>query len=227
MDNIKWAEREVRLACKKENPNLKNGEWDYGCVCYNSALKAYKALMESIEEDGHSGFSWSVTQNIISRLMQFKPLTPIEDTEDIWDGICHKSDDYTSYQCGRYTSFFKKVYKDGRVEYTDTNRAVCYDLREENPVAYSCAYLNHEVLDKMFPISMPYMPLSKPYRMYVEEMKLSNNSNSDYDTQIVRYIETPDNKRICINRYFTEKDNKMIEITEEEFEELKKDAEIS
>lgn len=41
-----WAEREVEIACKHENPDRKEGEWDYGCACYESALKAFKSLME-------------------------------------------------------------------------------------------------------------------------------------------------------------------------------------
>lgn len=50
---LDWAKREVEIACKKENPNRKEGEFDYGCACYESALKAF----ESLCDDGHSGFS--------------------------------------------------------------------------------------------------------------------------------------------------------------------------
>lgn len=50
---LDWAKREVEIACKKENPNRKEGEFDYGCACYESAIKAF----ESLCEDGHSGFS--------------------------------------------------------------------------------------------------------------------------------------------------------------------------
>lgn len=46
---LEWAKREVEIACKKENPNRKEGEFDYGCACYESALKAF----ESLCEDGH------------------------------------------------------------------------------------------------------------------------------------------------------------------------------
>ena len=73
MSMIKWAENEVRIACERENPNRKEGEFDYGCACYESALKAYKCLCE----DGHSGLSFSITRQILNRLMEGKPLTPI------------------------------------------------------------------------------------------------------------------------------------------------------
>lgn len=36
-------------------------------------------------EDGHSGMSIGITKNILNRLIAGKPLTPIVDTEDIWD----------------------------------------------------------------------------------------------------------------------------------------------
>lgn len=54
MNMVNWAENEVKIACEKEHPGLKEGEFDYGCACYQSALKAYKSLAE----DGHSGYSW-------------------------------------------------------------------------------------------------------------------------------------------------------------------------
>ena len=75
-----WAEREVQIACKRENPDRKEGEWDYGCACYGSALKAFNSLME----DGHSGMSIGFTIQILNRLIAGKPLTQVEDTEDIW-----------------------------------------------------------------------------------------------------------------------------------------------
>ena len=79
-----WAEREVQIACERENPDRKEGEWDYGCACYESALKAFNSLME----DEHSGTSIGFTKQILNRLIDGKPLTPIEDTEAVWNE-CH------------------------------------------------------------------------------------------------------------------------------------------
>ena len=62
MSMKEWAKREVEIACKKENPDRKEGEWDYGCACYESALKAFDSLME----DGHSGFSIGLTKHILN-----------------------------------------------------------------------------------------------------------------------------------------------------------------
>ena len=74
-----WAEKEVEIACKKENPNWDGKSFDYGCSCYQSALKAYKSLCE----DSHSGSSFNLTKNILIRLMNDLPLTPITDEDFI------------------------------------------------------------------------------------------------------------------------------------------------
>ena len=34
MSMLEWAKREVEIACKNENPDRKEGEFDYGCACY-------------------------------------------------------------------------------------------------------------------------------------------------------------------------------------------------
>ena len=60
MTTEEWAEREIEIACKKENPNWDGKSFDYGCACYQSALKAYKSLCE----DEHSGGSFNITKNI-------------------------------------------------------------------------------------------------------------------------------------------------------------------
>lgn len=46
---LDWAKREVDIACKKENPNRKEGEFDYGCACYESALKALQKIGKHLE----------------------------------------------------------------------------------------------------------------------------------------------------------------------------------
>ena len=73
MTTEEWAEKEIEIACKKENPNWDGKSFDYGCACYQSALKAYKSLCE----DDHSGFSFGLTKNILIRLMNGLPLKPI------------------------------------------------------------------------------------------------------------------------------------------------------
>ena len=119
MSMLEWAKNEVAIASKRERGNKPEGEWDYGCACYDSAMRAFESLLG----DGHSGMSIGITKNILNRLIDGKPLTPIEDTEDVWN-VCSrgKNGGVATYQCKRMSSLFKDVYPDGTVKYHDNDR---------------------------------------------------------------------------------------------------------
>ena len=188
---LNWAKREVEIACKKDE------EDKYGCACYESALKGF----ESLCGDGHSGFSIKMTQSILNRLIDGKPLTPIEDTDDVWNLIENHEDGYRSYQCKRMHSLFKDVYADGTVKYDDINRSYCIDIHNSNN-EYSSG-LVRRIIAAMFPITMPYMP-GKPIKVYCEDF-LTDKKNGDFDTVGVFYALKTENdkqKKIEINRFF-------------------------
>lgn len=203
-----WAKREVELACKKENPNRKEGEFDYGCACYESALKAYEALCE----DGHSGCSFGITKGILMRLCDGLPLIPIEDTDDIWNEVTY-NDDYKWYQCKRMSSLFKKVYSDGTIKYSDNDR--CCGVSIDSGWQYG-ADLVARIIDEMYPIEMPYMPSGKKYKVFTTDI-LTDSKNGDFDTVAIWYIKTPNGDRVDVNRYFKELECKWKEIDEKEY----------
>lgn len=63
-----------------------------------------------------------MTKYILNRLIDGKPLTSIEDTEDVWSDITDLSGyrgEIVNYQCKRMSSLFKYVYSDGTVKYHD------------------------------------------------------------------------------------------------------------
>lgn len=215
-----WAEKEIEIACKREREasGVKNDDWDYGCSCYDSALKAFKSLMS----DGHSGFSIGLTKHILNRLIDGKPLTPIEDTPDIWNDISEyrPEEGYRDYQCKRMSSLFKYVYDDGRIEYKDVNFFYCIDIT--NGFTYHSG-LVQRVMDEMFPISMPYMP-TEPIKVYCSDL-LTDRKNGDFDTVAIHHVIKPNGDRIDINRFFKENGNDWVEITIEEYEQ-RKDMEL-
>lgn len=215
MTMTEWARREVEIACKRENPNRKEGEWDYGCACYESALKAYECLAE----EGHSGMSWGLTRNILMRLMDGKALTPIEDTEDDWNECFDWNDGVKHYHCERMSSLFKDVYSDGTVKFSDIDRVIAYDLESPNTGWYNGKVRG--IIDEMFPITMPYIPEDKPYKVYTEQF-LCDKKNGDYDTEGILYCVKPDGEKVDICKYFGEVDGKFVEISFEEYEERKK-----
>lgn len=209
-----WAEREVEIACKRENPDRKEGEWDYGCACYESALKAFRSL----SEDGHSGTSIGFTKAILNRLIDHKPITPIEDTNDIWSDITDASSldgEIENYQCNRMSSLFKYVYADGSVKYRDVDRTVSI-IKEDGRESWWHSGLTDNIINEMFPITMPYMPEDEKYKVYCEKF-LTDKANGDYDTVGVLYVMTPDGTRVEINRYFAEIDDEMKEIDKETY----------
>lgn len=224
MSNIlDWAKKEVEIACKKENPNGKEGWFDYGCACYKSALKAFQSLCE----DGHSGFSIKMTQAILVRLLDGQPLTPIEDIDEVWSDISDMSglkEEERNYQCKRMSSLFKYVYADGTVKYSDNNRLYCVSIH--NPKGNYSSGLVRRIIDEMFPITMPYMP-GKPIKVYCEDF-LTDKKNGDFDTVGVFYaLKTEDGKqeKIEINRFFREpegdEESNWTEISKEEYYERK------
>ena len=214
MSILDWAKREVDIACKKENPDRKDGEFDYGCACYESALKAFKSLVE----DDHSGFSIMFTKHILNRLIDGKPLTQIEDTEDIWGHIFDNDDGTRAYQCKRMRSLFRYIHPDGTVTYSDANRFRCVNIKSN--ICFSSGYISKIMTDIVEPISMPYMPADKPYYVYCDDF-LFDPKNGDFDTVCLMYYVTPEGEKHDLNIYLADNGNEMVRISKDEYEERK------
>lgn len=211
-----WAEREVEIACKRESPDWDGKSFDYGCSCYKSALKAYKALLK----DGHSGFSWCATKSILYRLMEGKPLTPITDEDFVVnEDTILSSPEYleernlkSEVQCPRMSSLFREEYLDGTVKYKDVDRIRFFKIGDEYKLAWNNGLVS-KIIDEMYPITMPYTGDDR-YEVYVNEF-LVDEKNGDFDTMGVIYaknVTSPDTNTIMINRYF--------KATEEGWEEI-------
>ena len=217
-----WAERECRIACQKENPKFKfdsDDNFDYGCNCYKSALKAYKSLME----DGHSGMSFGFTKNILTRLMEGLPLTPITE-DDFKENEVGASPDWlkemglkSEIQCPRMGSLFRKETLDGKVYYKDVNRSFFVDIENPSDTFQS----NDSFLDEMFPITLPYMPQKGKYEIYSQTF-LTDEKNGDFDTRGILYVITPEGKRIDVNIFYTERDGEWVRIDRNEYMRLLK-----
>ena len=211
MSMSEWAKHEVEIACKRENPDRKEGEWDYGCSCYESALKAYLSLME----DGHSGMSFGFTRNILIRLLYEKPLTPIEDIPESWNLITEHADGTKEYQCRRMCSLFKDIHPDGTVKYY-ANNYYCKDIN--TGLTYSGGGAR-EIIDRYAkPIKFPYFPPEKQYVLNTAEY-LTDRKNGDFDTKAYFSIQTPDGETIRVDEYYGEIDGEWKQITESEYKE--------
>lgn len=209
MNMSDWAREEVRIACEHEAPGKSVSEWDYGCACYQSALKAYLSLME----DEHSGMSFHFTAEILKRLMAGRPLTAIDDVPDVWDMIPYSRGDERDYQCKRMSSLFKHVTEDGTVTYSDNGRYTCHEAG--SGWTYQCG-LEAGILDELHPITMPYYPPVGRYVFTTREL-LTDRRNGDFDTKAVLTLKTPDGKIEEVNRFYAESENGWREISFEEF----------
>lgn len=212
MSMSEWAKREVEIACKRENPNRKGEEWDYGCACYESALKAYLSLIE----DGHSNISFGFTRNILIRLMDGLPLTPIEDKPEEWNLVYEEEDGTKAYQCRRMSSLFKHVHPNETVAYSRTDDYYCKDVNTSMTYSGGGA---REIIDRYAkPITFPYSPKSGKYVLTTSEY-LTDRKNGDFDTKAYLTLTTPEGEKFEVNEYYGEVDGKWKQIGLSEFEE--------
>ena len=195
MGLYEWAEQEAKRA-KAD---------DYGKLCTNSALKAFKSLCE----DGHSGLSINITKNILNRLIDGLPLSAI--TEEDFKNVSPEEykEGITSYQCPRMSSLFKDVDENGNVTYHDNNRVIFVDTYCDDKCNTWRNSLASETIDEMFPIKLPYYPTATPYKVYGKVMYLDENGKDvthdnvgSYTVIILDSVITPDGKRIDINKKF-------------------------
>lgn len=215
MSMLEWAKNEIAIASKRERGDKPEDEWDYGCACYASALRAFESLLG----DGHSGMSIGFTKNILNRLIDGKPLTPIENVEDEWEYRRTDSDGVKTYQCKRMSSLFKKVAHDGTVIYSDVDRYYCTTNTDPNIRWYNGFVA--KIYNEMYPITFPYMPSSRPDVIVCEEL-LTDRKNGDFDTIAILYIIRANMGRVEVNRYFKENEVSFTEISPEEYTERKK-----
>lgn len=175
------AKREIELFKAKQDV--------YGQMCADSAFKAFK----SMAEDNHSGFSWNITSSILIRLLNDLPLTPITDDDFLeQNGLVQEDPRYLKEQglksslgCKRLCSVFRKETIDGIVTYLDVNRVVCYDEEDEKEIPFSSS-VGSRLVDKMFPITMPYYP---PVEKYIVMLK---------DDKPI-WVKTPEGEKIMVN----------------------------
>lgn len=164
---MEWAEREVYEFIRKCDDK------EYARLCCDSALKAYHSLME----DGHSGMSIGITKSILDKLIDGKPLTPIEDIPDVWEYRHTKSDGSRVYQCTRMSSLFKTIDNNLDSTYSDVNRVVCRSIN--NPEVCFSSGIATRYVDAHYPIKMPYSGNDK--YVFTSDDFLLDKANGDFD----------------------------------------------
>lgn len=151
-------------------------------------------------------------------------LPEIVDTDEVWSDISDMSGlkgEECNYQCKRMSSLFKYVYADGTVKYRDVDRYQGVNIN--CPDAPYHSGLIDTVMDELYPITMPYMPADRAFKIYTEDF-LVDPAKGDYDTVGILYVITPSMEKVAINRYFKEAPKGFAEIDEAEYKERKEAA---
>lgn len=208
MSMYEWAKKEIFLAIKELKKKGSNDDTAYMNLCYLSALDAFQCLMKT----GHSGMSINVTKQVLNRLIEGCPLTPLTDDDFVLSN--EFSDGTICYQNARMSSLFKYVYPDGKTSYRDSDRIKVFDIDSPNCLYYSP--LVADIIDEMFPITMPYLPTSNKYMVACDTF-LTDEANGDFDTKGISYVITPEGEKIAIERYFAKIDKKFVEIDKDEY----------
>lgn len=202
-----WAEREVKIACKKED--------GYGAGCYKSALKAFHSLMD----DGHSGCSIGFTQAILNRLIEGKPLTPIDDDPDLWNECCgYDNEGKAVYQNARMSGLFKDIFPDGTTKFHDIDRVMLIEIEDDGTETTWHSGLASKLVDEIVgPITLPYYPKAKPYKVYAQQFDSVTAKVGCFDTSHIIKIVDPDGNEIPCERFYAETADGEEEISAEEY----------
>ena len=99
-----------------------------------------------------------------------------------------------------------------RVVNSDESRSVAVlEIMEDHPT---------RLIDKMYPITLPYFPADKKFKIIVEEF-LTDEKNGDFDTVGYLQLILPNGKVVDLNGYFKDGPDGMVRIEQAEYEERK------
>ena len=116
-------------------------------------------MIKEFSEEGHSGFSGRYALNILTKLLDFKPLTPLTGEDDEWHDVSEYSGK-TTFQNIRCSSVFKNA------------NGECYDIdgkvfwewyKDEDGEAVKTYYSGSGC---SVPVTFPYTPPDKPIYEY-------------------------------------------------------------
>lgn len=173
------VEEEIRLA--KEDADMQRK------LHLDCAYEAYKNLIEN----GHTGYTVGEVTNILTRLIEKKPLTPIHDVPDIWNKVFNCSE-YSSYQCTRMPSLYKRVLPDGQIKYHDYDRTFFVDIVTQDTFR-NLPKKGYDIIDRLIPIKMPYYPPLGYFKVYCDRNNITNEIKC-------RYVIEPDGKKVSLRK---------------------------
>lgn len=185
MSDKQYWEYEIELAL---NRKTKKGDWaDNYC---DEVLKDAGEVMKLIDSQGHSGMYYSLLVNYLERLLNEIPLSPLTDNNSEWSKWEYTNGKKDNRQNLRRPSVFQ--YADGSIK--DNDRVITYFAEDTIPCRTGS---DGRIIDKLFPISLPYMPERKPYKLYAHRELIEDiNGNSYKGVEVYDYIITPSGEKV-------------------------------
>lgn len=128
---------------------------------YNGMMRKHILhMVEEFSKEGHSGFSGRYALDILTKLLDFKPISPLTGEDSEWHDVSEYSGTI-SFQNKRCSSIFKEG-KDG--EAYDIDGKVFWEwYRDENGDTHKSYYTCR---DSRVPVTFPYTPPDKPIYEY-------------------------------------------------------------
>lgn len=107
-------------------------------------------MVEEFSKEGHSGFSASYALGILTKLLDWKPLTPLTGEDSEWNDVSDLANGRQVFQNRRCSRVFKEQLEDGSFSTYDVNGKVFYPKGKR-----SQAYTNG---NSRVPVTFPYTP---------------------------------------------------------------------
>lgn len=196
LENLKtWAFNEL-LYLEKEGSVPKE--------MLKTILDSYSLLIDYVGQSSHSCVENDLPciRDIFMDLFLKKPLTPIEDDEDVWEQHDDQhQNDIKIYKCKRYPSLWKQIKSDGSIDYLDKRRCICMDIND--PECVWTGGIGAKIFYEMYPLTLPYTPPSIPIKIFIDRFFYHENDKTEYhDTIGVTHFQMPDGNLIEVHRYF-------------------------
>lgn len=150
---IKHAEHELDLiGMTEDSPDEMNA----------AMRKHILHMVTQFADEGHSGFSARYAAGILTKLMEFKPLSPLTGEDDEWNQIDYGNG--VSYQNKRLSS----VFKDGDGEAYNIDGKVFWEwcMPYEGREPYEPYKSYYTCRDSRVPVTFPYEVPDKPIYEY-------------------------------------------------------------
>jgi len=128
---------------------------------YNGMMRKHILhMIKEFADEGHSGFSAQYAIDILSKLLSFKPLTPLTGEDDEWCDVSEYSGT-TTYQNKRCSSVFKEG-EDGEA-YNIDGKVFWEWYKDEDGNAFKSYY---GCRDSRVPVTFPYTVPEEPIYEY-------------------------------------------------------------